>query len=74
MLDRYVSMRADGDPRVESASGLAKTTIRDQLIEEKHHESAYASAELRCQREVSRSAYDCAIAAPGPNEWEACVQ
>ena len=41
--------------------------------EVKKADASYRQVEERCEREVSRSEYNCAMKAPSPNDWEACI-
>ena len=47
---------------------------RDMKKELKKGDKSFRQVEEQCQREVSRSEYDCAMKANGPNEWEACIE
>ena len=74
MLDRYVEMSARGEP---SLAGLGESAAADrvrELVVNKRAQPVYARAVERCRSETSGGALACAMKAPTPNEWEACVQ
>lgn len=73
MLDRYVDMTIDQDPELERAGELERPALRAAKLEARKASPEYASSLARCPKEVSRSAHACAMKAPNPNEWEACL-
>lgn len=72
MLDRYVDMTIDGDAELASAPERSRAALRAAKVREKRAGAAYATSLARCKREISRRELDCAMAAPNPNQWEAC--
>jgi hypothetical protein len=74
MLDHYVEMSARGEPAFASVPAAAVDDRLREIVASKRTEPVYASAVDRCRRETSGSAFACAMKAPSPNEWEACVQ
>lgn len=73
MLDRYVDMTIDQDPELERAGELARPALRGAKVEARKAGAEYARSLERCPREVTRSALECAMKAPNPNQWEACL-
>ena len=74
MLDRYVDMTIAADPTLANLPPAQEKIARDMKREVKKGDKSYRQVEEQCQREVSRSEYDCAMKAPTPNDWEACIE
>lgn len=74
MLDRYVDMTAGQDPAFAGLSEDRASLLRASKRVQKRLEASYTRALGQCQREVSRTEYECAMKAPTPNDWEACIE
>jgi hypothetical protein len=74
MLDRYLDMTIAADPTLATLPPAQERIARDMKRELKKGEKSYRQVEEQCLREVSRSEYNCAMSAPTPNEWEACIE
>lgn len=74
MLDRYLDMTIAADPTLASLPPSQAKVAREMKREVKKGDKSYRQVEEQCQREVSRSEYDCAMKAPSPNDWEACIE
>jgi hypothetical protein len=74
MLDRYLDMTIAADPTLASLPPSQEKIARDMKKEVKKGDKSYRQVEEQCQREVSRAEYDCAMKAPSPNDWEACIE
>ncbi len=74
VIDRYVDMRAGEAPELLLVPEATRAAVRDAQAASKRREPVYFARIEQCQREVSRSALACGMAAPGPNEWEACFR
>jgi hypothetical protein len=74
MLDRYVDMTIAAQPDLAALPPAQQQIARDMKREVKKGEKSYRQVEEQCEREVSRSEYDCAMKAPTPNDWEACIE
>ncbi len=74
MLDRYVDMTAGQDPAFAGLDGDRAADLHAAKRVQKHLEASYTSALVQCESDVSRTEYDCAMAAPTPNDWEACIE
>jgi hypothetical protein len=74
MLDRYLDMTIAADPTLASLPPSQGKVARDMKRELKKGEKSFRQVEEQCQREVSRAEYNCAMKAPSPNEWEACIE
>ncbi len=73
MLDRYVDMSIAADPSLAGLTPQQAADVRDMKKAVKKGEKSYVRVEQQCEREISRKEYDCAMKAPNPNEWEACI-
>ena len=60
MLDRYVDMTSVGD-RSDSEKALRKSDAR------------YVRVQEQCEAEITRREYRCAMKAPSPETWQACI-
>jgi hypothetical protein len=74
MLDRYLDMTIAQDPSVAQLPPAQNEIARAIKKETKRGDDSYKQVAAQCQREVSRGEYDCAMKAPSPNEWEACIE
>jgi hypothetical protein len=74
MLDRYLDMTIATDPTLASLPPPQGKVAREMKREVKKGDRSFRQVEEQCQREVSRAEYDCAMKAPSPNEWEACIE
>jgi hypothetical protein len=73
MLDHYLDMVIDADPATHNMPPAQASAVRDMKRAVKKAAKSYAQVETQCEREVSRSEYDCAMSANIPDEWEACI-
>ena len=73
MLDRYVSMRIDGDPGLAQLPPQQAAVVREERQREERSRYAYRRALAQCADEVSRAEWTCAMEAKAPNDWEACI-
>ncbi len=73
MLDRYVDMTLAADPALAHLSETQARAAREMKREVKKAEKSYRRVHDQCQAEVRRAEYDCAMHAPTPNDWEACI-
>jgi hypothetical protein len=74
MLDRYVEMTAARDPSLAGLGEAQAAELRAAMIASKKLDAAYERARAQCEAEVSRAEYECAMKAPTPNDWEACIE
>jgi hypothetical protein len=74
MLERYLDMTIASDPAFANMPPAQSKVVREMKREVKKGDKSFRQVEEQCQREVSRAEYDCAMKAPSPNEWEACIE
>ncbi len=74
MLDRYIDMVALADPSTVNLPPEQASLLRETKKAFQKTDARYAQVETRCEAEVTRKEYDCAMAAKNANEWEACIE
>ncbi len=74
MLDRYVDMTLGDDPALAKVPPEQRAEASAAALADKREQPEYRRREAQCLREVGRDEYDCAMKAPTPNEWEACIE
>jgi len=74
MLDRYIDMVVAADPTTKNLPPAQASAVREMKKAVKKAEASYRQVETRCETEVTRREYDCAMAAKNADEWEACIE
>ncbi|MBX3208715.1 MAG: hypothetical protein KF764_27020 [Labilithrix sp.] len=73
MLDRYVDMTISGDPTLADLSPEESRAAREMKRALRKAEPGYARVENQCESEISKREYRCAMKAPTPETWQACI-
>ena len=73
MLDRYLDMTEDDDPALTGLTDAPRANVRVERLAQRRAAASYREAERRCTEQVGKTAYECAMKAPTPNDWEACL-
>lgn len=73
MLDRYIEMTVAADPALADLSADDARASRDAKKAERKTTPSYARAEQQCEAEISQREYRCAMKAPSPETWQACI-
>lgn len=73
MLDKYVDMTIEPS-ETQNLTPAQVGAIFEMKKAIRKSEPQFSRVMQRCERELSKSAYDCAMKAGNANEWEACVQ
>jgi hypothetical protein len=73
MLDRYLDMTIAGDPALADLPPAEARAAREMKKALRKSEPAYARVENQCESEISKSEYRCAMKAPSPETWQACI-
>ncbi len=73
MLDHYIDMVIAGEPAGESASPAETNAAREMKKALRKSDPAYRRVQLQCEAEISRSEFRCAMKAPTPETWQACI-
>jgi hypothetical protein len=74
MTDRYLDMVIAADPSTQNLSATQAAAVREMKKAVKRAEPGYHKVLDQCLTEVTRSEYDCAMAAKSSDEWEACIE
>ena len=73
MLDRYIDMTVAGEPGLAGLPEPEARAARDIRNALRKGDPSYARAQAQCEAEISRREYRCAIKAPTPETWQACI-
>jgi hypothetical protein len=73
MLDKYLDMTIAGDPSLADLPPAEARAAREMKRAIRKAEPAYARVENQCESEISKSEYRCAMKAPTPETWQACI-
>jgi hypothetical protein len=74
MLDHYIDMVALADPAAQNLPPDQAAAVRETKKSLKKAEARYAHVQTQCESDVTRTEYECAMAAKNPDEWEACIE
>jgi len=72
MLDRYVDMTVAGEPELAEMPPEARAA-REVKKALRKGEASYKRVQEQCEAEISRREYRCAMKAPTPETWQACI-
>ena len=73
MLDRYLDMVIAGEPshaKLPPAESLATLQVKRAA---RKAEPGYRRVQVQCEAEISRREFRCAMSAPTPESWQACI-
>lgn len=73
MLERYVDMEIGSDPALSTLPPVEANATREARLTASKADPAYRAARQKCETEVSRHEYRCAIKAPNKDMWQACI-
>lgn len=73
MLDRYIFMTAGGEASQADLSAAQATAAREAELALRKAETRYARVQQQCEAEITRREYRCAMKAPSPETWQACI-
>jgi len=73
MLDRYIDMMVAGDPELAEMPPAEARASRETKKTLRKGEASYKRVQEQCEAEVSRREYRCAMKAPTPETWQACI-
>lgn len=73
MLDHYLDMVIASDPSLADLPPAEARAAREMKKALRKGEPGYARVESQCESEISRSEYRCAMKAPTPETWQACI-
>ena len=73
MLERYLDMTIAQDPSLSGLSEAEARAAREVKKAMRRAEPRYAKVEAQCEAEVTSREHRCAMKAPNPDAWEACI-
>ena len=73
MLDKYLDMTLAADPGLSDLSASEARAAREMKKALRKTEPSYARVERQCESEITKSEYRCAMKAPTPETWQACI-
>ena len=73
MLDRYVDMTVAGEPGFTDQPPAEARAAREMKKALRKGEASYKRVQEQCEAEISRREYRCAMKAPTPETWQACI-
>ena len=73
MLDKYLDMTIAGDPSLADLPPAEASAAREMKRALRKAEPSYARVEKQCESEITKSEYRCAMKAPTPETWQACI-
>lgn len=73
MIDKYVDMTVAADPELQNLSPSELAAAREMKKALRKGEPGYRRVREQCESEISRSEYRCAMKAPTPETWQACI-
>lgn len=73
MLDHYLDMTIAADPSLADLSPAQANAAREMKKALRKDEPSYSRVSTQCEREISTKEYRCAMKAPTPETWQACI-
>lgn len=73
MLDKYLDLTIAGEPGLADLPPAEARAVREIKKALRKNEPAYARVENQCEAEISKREYRCAMKAPTPETWQACI-
>ncbi len=73
MIDKYIGMEAGRTDDVARAPERERAAVIETKKAQKKGEESYKKALAQCEAEVRMSELDCAMKAPSPESWQACI-
>ncbi|MDB4939412.1 MAG: hypothetical protein JWP87_6384 [Labilithrix sp.] len=73
MLDRYIDMTVAGEPGLADLPPAEAQAARDSAKALRKSDSRYLRVQEQCEAEITRREFRCAMKAPSPETWQACI-
>lgn len=73
MLDHYLDLTIAGEPALADLAPSEARAAREIKKALRKAEPGYARVESQCETEISSREYRCAMKAPTPETWQACI-
>lgn len=73
MLDKYLDMTMVEEPGMADLKPEEARAAREMKKALRRGEPSYKRVHDQCESEISKSEYRCAMKAPNPESWQACI-
>jgi len=73
MLDKYLDITIAADPELASLPPAEANAAREMKKALRKGEPSYRRVEQKCEAEISKKEYRCAMKALNPDTWQACI-
>ena len=73
MIDKYIDMEIGRSDDVGRAPAQERAAVVETKKAQKKAEESYKRALSQCEAEVRTSELECAMKAPSPESWQACI-
>ena len=73
MLDKYIDMTVAGEPTASDRSAAEALAAREMKKALRKGEPSYRRVQEQCEAEITKREYRCAMKAPTPETWQACI-
>lgn len=78
MLDRYIDMTVAGEPLANGGddvdpNGASARAAREMKKSQRKGNASYARVREQCEAEITQREHRCAMKAPTPETWQACI-
>jgi hypothetical protein len=73
MLDKYLDMTIAAEPGLADLPPEEAKAAREMKKALRRGEHGYKRVHDQCETEIKKSEYRCAMKAPTPESWQACI-
>jgi hypothetical protein len=73
MLDKYLDMTIAAEPGLADLAPDEARAAREMKKALRRGEPSYKRVHDQCETEISKGEYRCAMKAPTPESWQACI-
>lgn len=79
MLDRYIDMTVAGEPVTSGSddpldpNSASARAAREMKKSQRKGNASYTRVRQQCEAEITQREYRCAMKAPTPETWQACI-
>lgn len=73
MLDKYLDMTIAQEPSLADLDPAEARAAREMKKAIRRGEPSYKRVHDQCESEITKAEYRCAMKAPTPESWQACI-
>lgn len=73
MLDKYIDMTVAAEPDLADLPEAEARAARDMKKALRKSDAKTVRVQAQCEAEITRREYRCAMKAPSPETWQACI-